>query len=308
MQLGMPAEARAQGQPERLQLAGLDAPVEIITDRWGIAHIYAETEADRFFAQGFNAARDRLFQFEMWRRKATGTSAEILGRRAIEDDIGSRLHRFRGDLTQELNHYHPRGAAIINAFVRGINAYIEMTDQNADLLPVEFRLLGITPGRWTPAVVISRHQGLLANVTRELTYGRAVARVGPEPIRELSWFRPGEPDLALDPAIDGALLTDEILDIYRAFKRPLRFEPEDIVPAFRADRAMFERLLAAMPTEAELAERQEAIGSNNWIVGGGRTLSGFPFMANDPHRVQQAPSLRYWVHLVGPGWNVIGGV
>ncbi|MAG71743.1 MAG: penicillin acylase family protein [Acidobacteria bacterium] len=307
MQLGMPAEARAQGQPERLQLAGLDAPVEIITDRWGIAHIYAETEADRFFAQGFNAARDRLFQFEMWRRKATGTSAEILGRRAIEDDIGSRLHRFRGDLTQELNHYHPRGAAIINAFVRGINAYIEMTDQNADLLPVEFRLLGITPGRWTPAVVISRHQGLLANVTRELTYGRAVARVGPEPIRELSWFRPGEPDLALDPAIDGALLTDEILDIYRAFKRPLRFEPEDIVPAFRADRAMFERLLAAMPTEAELAERQEAIGSNNWIVGGGRTLSGFPFMANDPHRVQQAPSLRYWVHLVGPGWNVIGG-
>ncbi|HJO38748.1 MAG: penicillin acylase family protein [Vicinamibacterales bacterium] len=306
-QFGLPSEARAQDQPERLQLAGLDAPVEIITDRWGIAHIYAETEADLFFAQGFNAARDRLFQFEMWRRKATGTSAEILGRRALEDDIGSRLHRFRGDLTQELNHYHPRGAAIINAFVRGINAYIEMTDQNPELLPVEFRLLGIAPGRWTPEVVISRHQGLLANVTSELAYGRAVARVGPGPIRELSWFRPGEPDLVLDPAIDGALLTDEILDIYRAFKRPMRFEPDDIVLALRADRATFKRLSAAMPIEADLAEAQEAIGSNNWVIGGGRTLSGFPFMANDPHRVQQAPSLRYWVHLVGPGWNVIGG-
>jgi penicillin amidase len=62
-----------------------------------------------------------------------------------------------------------------------------------------------------------------------------------------------------------------------------------------------------MPTEIALAAEQETIGSNNWVVGGGRTLSGFPFMANDPHRVQQAPSLRYWVHLVGPGWNVIGG-
>ena len=62
-----------------------------------------------------------------------------------------------------------------------------------------------------------------------------------------------------------------------------------------------------MPIEAELADAREAIGSNNWVVGGGRTLSGYPFMANDPHRVQQAPSLRYWVHLVGPGWNVIGG-
>ena len=155
--------------------------------------------------------------------------------------------------------------------------------------------------------MISRHQGLLANVTGELAYGQAVARVGPEQVRELSWFRPGNPELALDPIIDGSLLSEEILDIYRAFKRPIRFEPDDVTQAVRADRASFERLAAAMPTEIALAAEQEAIGSNNWVVGGGRTLSGFPFMANDPHRVQQAPSLRYWVHLVGPGWNVIGG-
>ena len=298
---------RTRAQAETLQLAGLAEPVEIIRDRWGIAHIYAETEADLFFAQGFNAARDRLFQFELWRRKATGTTAEILGRRTLEDDIGTRLHRFRGNLQQELNHYHPRGAAIIEAFVRGINAYINLTEQQPELLPIEFALLGITPGHWTAEVVISRHQGLLANLTSEVAYGQAVERVGAEQVRELSWFRPGEPDLALDPAIDGSLLTDEILTVYRAFKRPIRFVPEDIVPAFRADRASFEGLVAAIPVEADLVDERYAIGSNNWVVGGGRTLSGFPFMANDPHRVQQAPSLRYWVHLVGPGWNVIGG-
>ena len=49
------------------------------------------------------------------------------------------------------------------------------------------------------------------------------------------------------------------------------------------------------------------IGSNNWVVAGSRTQSTYPIMANDPHRTIAAPSLRYWVHLVAPGWNVIGG-
>ncbi|MEE4276895.1 MAG: penicillin acylase family protein, partial [Halieaceae bacterium] len=64
-------------QSESLQLAGLDRPVEILKDVWGISHIYAETEHDLFFAQGYSAARDRLFQFEIWRAQATGTVAEI---------------------------------------------------------------------------------------------------------------------------------------------------------------------------------------------------------------------------------------
>ena len=66
---------------EVLAVAGLRQPVEIIKDRWGISHIYAETEYDLFFAQGYSAARDRLFQFEIWRAQATGTTAEILGDR-----------------------------------------------------------------------------------------------------------------------------------------------------------------------------------------------------------------------------------
>ena len=68
----------------RVSIEGLDKPVEILKDRWGISHIYAETEHDLFFAQGYSAARDRLFQFEIWRAQATGTVAEILGARAID--------------------------------------------------------------------------------------------------------------------------------------------------------------------------------------------------------------------------------
>ncbi len=98
------ASGTPQAQRETLQLPGLSQPVEIITDRWGIAHIYAETEDDLFFAQGFNAARDRLFQLEIWRRQAHGTVAEILGPRELERDVGTRLFQFRGDMDQELRH------------------------------------------------------------------------------------------------------------------------------------------------------------------------------------------------------------
>lgn len=292
-----------------LDVPGLERPVEILVDRWGISHIYAETEHDLFFAQGWNAARDRLFQLELWRRQATGTVAEILGARELERDVGTRLFMFRRDLEQELSHYHPRGVEIVGAYVDGINAYVQATRDRPDLLPLEFRLLGIEPGFWTPEVVISRHQGLLGNIGAELRIGRAVAALGPEKVAELSDFGPGTPDLRLDPAVDGAGLSQDILGVYNAFRRPVRFLPEDIVPEHRGDADAFVLLEAAAEaaTTAPAYDAAQDIGSNNWVVSGRLSESGFPIMANDPHRVQAAPSLRYWVHLVGPGWNVIGG-
>ena len=299
---------RAQEAPaETIQVAGLIAPVEIVTDRWGISHIYAENEHDLFFAQGYAAARDRLFQFEIWRRRATGTVAEVLGPRELERDTSARLFRFRGDLATEMRHYHERGDEIIPAFVDGVNAYIDRTAREPDLLPLEFELLGITPGRWTPEVVVSRHQGLVSNVTQEIDNARAVAALGPDAVRELNYYI-GDPDLTIDPAIDVSLLTGDILARYRAHRRSITFEPDDVAVAFRGDRAAFEQLAATMPSEIDLErDDYDAIGSNNWVVHGTRTLSGYPIMANDPHRTQSAPSLRYWVHLVAPGWNVIGG-
>jgi len=108
-------------------LSGLQDSVEILIDEWGIPHIYAQNEADLFFAQGFHAAKDRLFQFEVWRRQATGTVAEILGARELKRDIGTRLFQFRGDIQAEMNHYHPNGELIITSFVKGVNAYIDLT-------------------------------------------------------------------------------------------------------------------------------------------------------------------------------------
>jgi len=262
--------------------------VEILRDRWGIAHIYARNEHDLFFAQGYNAARDRLFQLEMWRRSATGTMAEILGPRALKRDVGARLHMFRGDLKAELDWYHPRGEAIVNAFVDGINAYVAEVERAPAKLPLEFRRLGIRPGRWTSAVVVSRHNGLLANVQQELAIAQAVRILGVDNVKDLAHFQGGDPDLTVIPPVDLSFISPEILELYRAFREPVMFTRDDL--AGRDD-----------------APRPQDIGSNNWVVSGALTRSGKPMMANDPHRTQAVPSLRYWVHLVAPGWNVIGG-
>ncbi|MBI2537178.1 MAG: penicillin acylase family protein, partial [Gemmatimonadetes bacterium] len=254
----------------------------------------------------------------------TGTVAEVLGPRELKRDIGTRLFQFRKDLAQELAHYHPRGAAIVNAFVAGINAYIDEANRAPERLPLEFRLLGIRPQHWTPEVVISRHQGLLGNIGEELGTARAVVLLGPEKVKWLEGFGPGVPDLTFDPAIDQQLLSANILELYNAFRTGLRFRPEDVAAPFRAagagggaEAAAYSPAapaVAAVPAVGEwlgeegLARRgAEDVGSNNWVVSGQRSESRYPMMANDPHRAQSAPSLRYWVHLVGPGWNVIGG-
>jgi penicillin amidase len=293
--------AAARGGTGELEVSGLREPVEVLRDRWGVAHIYARNEYDLFFAQGFNVARDRLFQLELWRRQATGTAAEVLGKRALAQDTGARLLRYRGDITRELNRYHPRGAEIVAAFVAGVNAYIDRAGDDPGRLPFEFKALGIRPGRWTPEVVVSRHNGLFRNVTSEVQYARLVRAVGPERARELLNLHPGRPGLDADPALDLGAVDDKVLGPYTASRAALRFEPRDVLPEYRGQPRGEKKAADGGATGDVSAE-----GSNDWAVSGDRTFSRAPLLANDPHRAIQLPSLRYWVHLVAPGWDVIG--
>lgn len=303
------APSRASAQSDTLRVPGVAAPVEIVHDRWGVPHIYAQNTRDLFFAQGYNAARDRLFQLEMWRRQATGTLAEVLGPRELKRDVAARLFAFRGDMRAELRHYHPQGEEIVGAFVDGINARIAETERDPRLLPPEFAWLGIRPGRWTPEVVVSRHNGLYRNLGQEVALAQAL-RLGADAaaaVADVNVFAPGDPRLALDPALDSARITSAVLELYDAFRAPLAFRPDDVVPAARADRAALARLSRAVPARPDPGEEAAAEGSNNWAVSGRRTASGLPLLANDPHRALQVPSLRYWVHLSAPGWDVVGG-
>jgi len=293
-------------EKKSIVIKGLQTKVEILRDQWGVNHIYANNEHDLFFTQGYCAAKDRLFQFEVWRRQATGTVAEILGERELKRDIGTRLFKFRGNLKTELQHYHPHGQQIIQAYVDGVNAYITEVKSKPALLPIEFQLLKIAPQKWTPEIVISRHQGLLGNITQELNIGRSVAAVGDKKVKELIWFHPKDPNLQLDTAIRGDLLKADILELYNAYRTEVAFTKSDVAEHDEDDVSALD-ILNKRKQVADFLPEQEMEGSNNWIISGRKTASGFPMLANDPHRKVAVPSLRYIVHLVAPGWDVVGG-
>lgn len=294
-------------QNQILISSGLHDRVEILRDRWGIPHIYANNQADLFFAQGYIAAQDYLFQFELWRRRAMGLLAEIQGEKAVDHDIGARLLKFRGNIRMEMRHYHDDGEEIIESFVKGVNAYIDLTKKKPELLPVEFALLDITPGYWTPEVVISRHSALRFGANQELTLAEMLRTVGEEKTRQLIAFN-HTPYLKAQTGVDLNDLSEDILNLYKAARYPPRFGKEDVVSASEQRTVTnTETYRSALDPFFGSIGDANAMGSNNWVISGAKTASGYPIMANDPHRSIQVPPLRSWVHLVAPGWNVIGG-
>jgi penicillin G amidase len=257
---------------ETVPMKGLQQPVEILRDKWGVPHIYAKTTDDLFFAQGYTAARDRLFQIDLWRRMNTGKMAEVAGLPALGRDRIARLVRFRGDWNKEWTMYSPDAKQIVSAFVRGINGYIDSLNGK---YPLEFKLAGYAPGKWVPEDCVARVAGLLMtrNLTKEVERAMDVREYGLELVSKV---RPPDPFIRMQPPaeLDLSLIDSQILRDYTAAVGSARINAEQ--------------------------------GSNNWVVDGTRTVTGKPILANDPHRPINIPSLRKTVHLVGPGWNVIG--
>jgi penicillin amidase len=255
---------------ERVPLAGLRQSVEILRDRWGVPHIYASNTADLFFAQGYMAARDRLWQIDRWRREGTGRMAEIAGPEAIERDRLARAVRFRGDMDAEWRSYGAETKAVATAFTNGINAYIRALGGKR---PLEFRIAGYDPAPWAPEDCLARVAGLLMtrNLTREVSRARNIRRFGLAAVAERQPPDPAIP-IEIPHGLDLADIDAEIVRVYNV-------------------------VTGARPAEQ---------GSNNWVVDGTLTATGKPILANDPHRPVRIPSLRKTVHLVAPGWNAIG--
>nr|MBA3534419.1 penicillin acylase family protein [Ardenticatenales bacterium] len=132
-----------------LHLRGVGSRVEILTDERGIPHVYAANEADLFWAQGFAMARERLFQMDFYRRFSAGRLSEVAGEATVEIDRWQRMFGLRRSAEKAWPHTGESAREALLSFSAGVNAAIkEMRAHGA--LPVEFRVLGYTPERWTP--------------------------------------------------------------------------------------------------------------------------------------------------------------
>ncbi len=264
---------------------GPSGSISIKIDQWGIPHIRATTATDAFYAQGWNAARDRLWQIDLWRKRALGLLAQDFGAAYADKDAAARLFIYRGDMDAEWRCYGPNAEAWTTAFVAGVNAYVDSIASGERSLPPEFAFMGTKPARWqADDIVRIRSHARVHNLDHEIRRSAVLARYSAEAD---SLRKARQPDRPLRPpeGLEIAELPPEILQTYLlATERPA-FGRESVQAA---------------------AAASELLGSNAWALSPDRTDTGRAMLASDPHRAHQMPSLRYMVHLQAPGLNVIG--
>lgn len=266
--------------PQTIPVHGPSQEVEILIDRWGVPHIYAKTQGDAFFGQGFAVARDRLWQIDLWRKRGLGLLSADYGAEFVPADRAARLLLYRGDMAAEWAVYGEGAKDFAAAFTAGINAYVDLVLNDPSKLPIEFQRTGTRPAYWQAEDVVRiRSHGPMASFGREMKRAQTLSRHGAE-AEDLRCKL--EPAWTLVPP--KGIAAEEI--------------PPEVQKVF--DLGTLHTFFAAPNSETP------PDGSNNWVVAPSRTETGRPILANDPHRVLLLPSLRYVSHLVAPGLNVIG--
>lgn len=262
----------------RFSIPELHRPVEIIRDRWGVPHIYAQTEYDLFFAQGFVHAQDRLFQMDLNRRIGCGRLSELIGPPGIKSDRIARVLGWPRVIKAQLDGGDAGAYAVAEAYTAGVNAFI-----GRKRYPLEYKLLMLKPEPWqmqdSAAWGAVLAWGLAANWENELLRAMLIDELGPEKVVDLMPDYPAGYPTILPDAHLNARLAQALHDALH--------EALDDVP------------LTRLPIG-------QGVGSNNWVVDGSRTAAGRPFLANDPHLPPVFPTIWYENHLVGDGINVTG--
>lgn len=299
--------------PATFAVPGLEKPADVLIDRWGVPHLYAGTTYDAFVAQGFVAARDRLWQMDLWRKRGLGEMARDFGPAWVENDRAARSVLFRGDMYREWLAYGSDAKRVAESFVAGVNAYVAQVQARPELLPPEFRLLGYQPALWSPEDVVRiRHHGLTLNFTSEIDRAAALCKGDAQGMRA-DWLRreldppvtPKVPE-GLDPC---GLPTAALKQAYLLATDAPRFSKNNTPLAGAAAAASLTPHAAGLREGSEGppdADTLASYGSNNWVIAPTLTSTGRPILANDPHRAHGAPSLRYMSHLSAPGMDVIG--
>ncbi|MGQ0603171.1 MAG: penicillin acylase family protein, partial [Anaerolineales bacterium] len=259
------------------RLPGLSASVEVIRDANGVPHIYADTPHDLFMAQGFIHAQDRFWQMDFWRHTTAGRLSELVGESQVETDMFLRTVGWRRVAEQEYASADAEMRGVLDAYAAGVNAYIGARSY-ADL-GLEYSLLalnGFDPGQkpyaWTGADSLAWAKAMAwdlgGNMDDEIYRAQLTQALGAEKAREF----------LVDPPVDHPLIMPSA-----AFDG---LQLDTIRAQVNGVRALFGN---------GFGEERRGLGSNNWVIGGERTESGQPLLANDPHLSIQLPAIWYLI-------------
>jgi len=267
-------------------VAGLNAPVEVIRDDMGVAHIYAADPHDLFLAQGYVHAQERFWQMDFWRHLGAGRLSELSGSSQVENDTFLRALGWEDLAEEQYATSTPPVKAALDAYAEGVNAYLAKqspADLSLEYTFLELRNRSYTPEPWTP--------------TNTLTWGHVMA-----------WDLGGNLDLEIDRALLlGVLSPEQVEQLYPAYpgtRHPYIIEPsgQGQVASLRGS-ADVETLLFRTQERVDALHAltgggaESGIGSNSWVVSGALSSTGSPILANDPHLAIQMPSIWYQVGL-----------
>lgn len=285
-----------------IRVPGLSADVRVIRDGHGVPTIEAANLDDLFFAQGYVTAQDRLWQMDIMKRFAAGEISEILGPDLLKHDREQRIFGLRAAAKNAIEKLPAREIHFLDAYASGVNAYM---NESRDHLPIEFRILKYTPKPWSAEDSLIMH----ARMVQDLNHGqylaalqreKILAKLGPQLTAELyvnsSWRdRPpssASPRMEEDQKGGNNDQDDEE-------EEPMSDSPQAIT-----------QLLSGHKEASGLGQWADELkliaGSNNWVVGGGHTVTGKPLLSNDMHLGHQMPNLWYEAHLRCGDFDVAG--
>jgi len=300
-------------------LKGLEKHVEVVTDPFGVPHIYAQDTHDLYFVTGYLEARARLFQMDVTRRQASGTLAELLGQGALKSDVTLRTLGLRraAELSQAV--LSPEALAELEAFADGVNTYIAEAEAGGKL-PPEYGALEISkvePWTVTDTLVIGKAIAFelsfdldVENTLKLLAYQKAFGGLVGMDLFQEDLFRsaPANPACAIPDATGSAvsLRGEELATTLSGVKG---FDPQvyltKLGPALKLAQDYYNRV-KNLDFFQPILQRRGA-GSNWFLLTGKNTTSGHPIIANDPHLALTSPAIFYEIHQVVPGeLNVYG--
>ncbi len=287
-------------------LHGLEQPVEILRDSLGVPHVWAGSLADAVFAQGYLHATDRLWQLEMFRRVAQGRLSELFGEETLDADRFLRALGLARAGRETAVSDGTRG--LVEAYVRGVN--VAMAGSRG-LLPPEFVLLRAGFETWELEHSLAVEKIMAWDLSQygvSMSLAGARATAGDEAVLELL---PSYPDWGVTILQDGPLARadggvpgETGVSGGGGIASSPGAPPDPLPPAVSADVIASARMPAAARTALEAASIFRA--SNSWVVGGSRTATGTPLLANDMHLGLDHPNIWYLIGLHAPGLDVVG--
>jgi penicillin G amidase len=293
---------------ETIKLEGLSSAAKVYLDSYGIPHIEAANEMDLMRAIGFVHGRTRFFQMDTIRRYARGRLSELVGNQNVplgttaDLDASMRGWGFEKASQAEADSLPPQAAELMGAYVQGINAALKL------YTPIEYRLLGVDPEPWTVAdsfsVAYMIAWGITHNWRQELSRVLISAHVGVERASKIYPHTAWPGGTALPPNAEKHDLPPAVVP------EVLEFFPDRSYEQLRAsEKVAAQTEIAGSDDIADGLWPGKSIfgwASNGWVVGPGRSASGGPILANDPHLPHMLPSIMFQQHLRCDDLDVIG--